>query len=188
MRLLLALSAALRAVLLVPVMVWESGRWVLRVMAGVRPDPVLPATAAAADYLDATATTAPAPPRLATVDGVPVASPTGVTLVLHARHLAQGGPAVDLADLSDELQVWLGSLSPAEMKRLAATLPAQAEALAAGAVIPSLPPLRQDVSAAPADVSEDEEPVYVWPHGDQPADAAMRSLFEHVERQRRRLA
>ena len=48
MRSLARLFAALAAVALAPlVFVWEGGRWVLRTVAGVRPDPVLPTAVAA---------------------------------------------------------------------------------------------------------------------------------------------
>lgn len=191
MRLLAALSAALRAIILAPVLVLEAGRWVLRQVAGIQPDPVLPATATAAEYLDATAS---AGPRLATVDGVPVRSETGVTLVLAARHAVAGGPAVDLRGLSDEVQVWLASLGEDELHILSRTPPHVAEAIARGEPIPGLPPLRPDtsvpaadVSTPSADMSEDEGIAYSWPEGNEPADEAMRSLMDHLQAQHRRL-
>ena len=190
MRLLAIMSAALRAIILIPVAVWEGGRWVLRAVAGRQPDPVLPATATAAEYLDATAA---AGPRLATVDGVPVRWETGVTLVLAARHAVAGGPAMDLGGLSDELQVWLASLDQDELHTLARTPPHVAESIARGEPVPGLPPLRPDTSAPVADIStpsadmSDEEPVYAWPEGDEPADEAMRSLMDHLQAQHRRL-
>ncbi|MGU3479163.1 hypothetical protein [Methylobacterium sp. D48H] len=192
MRLLAVLSAVLRAVILAPVLVLEAGRWVLRMVAGRQPDPVLPATSAAAEYLDDTAA---AGTRLATVDGVPVRSETGVTLVLAARHAVAGGPAVDLGGLGDEVQVWLASLGEDELQLLARTPPHVAEALARGEPVPGLPPLRADVSAPSADVSgphadvsDDVEPTYVW-EGDEPSDEAMRALFDQIEvRHRRRTA
>lgn len=192
MRLLAALATALRAIVLAPILVLEAGRWVLRAVAGVQPDPVLPAAVTAADYLDATA--APTGPRLATVDGVPVRSETGVMLVLAARHAVAGGPAVDLAGLPDEVQVWLASLGEDELHVLSRTPPHVAEALARGEPVPGLPPLRPDTSAPEADVStpsadtsEDEGVAYAWPEGDEPADDAMRSLMDHLQAQYLRL-
>lgn len=190
MRLLAIMSAALRAIALIPVFVFEGGRWILRAVAGVQPDPVLPATAIAADYLDATAI---AGPRLATVDGVPVRHETGVMLVLAARHAVAGGPAVDLAGLPDEVQVWLASLGDDELHTLARTPPHIAEALARGEQVPGLPPLRPDtstpdadVSVAVADTSEEAGVTYVW-DGDEPSDTAMRALFDQIEARHRRL-
>lgn len=192
MRLLAALATALRAIALVPLFVWEGGKWALRMVAGIQPDPVLPATATAAEYLDATAT--PTGPRLATVDGVPVRSETGVMLVLAARHAVAGGPAVDLGGLPDEVQVWLASLTADELNTLAKTPPHVAEALSRGEPVPGLPPLRPDTSApamdtsAPAvDMSEDEGVVFAWPEGDEPSDEAMRDLMAHLQDQHRRL-
>lgn len=102
MRLLAVLSAALRAVVLVPVLVWEAGRWILRSVA--RPDPVLPAIATAADYLDASAAAAPAAaPAVPHVGGSRALHPTGIALVMHARHLTGDSPAVDVAALPDEV-------------------------------------------------------------------------------------
>lgn len=191
MRLLAALATALRAIALIPVFVFEAGRWVLRAVAGVQPDPVLPAAAVASDYLDATSTPGP---RLATVDGVPVRSETGVTLVLAARHAVAGGPAMDLGGLSDELQVWLASLGEDELHILSRTPPHVAESIARGEPVPGLPPLRADVSTRSADVSaphadmsEEEGVAYAWPEGDEPADDAMRSLMDHLQAQHRRL-
>lgn len=191
MRILAALATALRAVLLVPVMVWEGGRWILRAVSGIQPDPVLPAAATAAEYLDATS---PAGPRLATVDGVPVRSETGVTLVLAARHTVAGGPAMDLSGLPDELQVWLASLTADELNVLAKTPPHVAEAIARGEPVPGLPPLHADTSAPAmdtsaelADMSEDQGIAYSWPEGDEPADDAMRDLMAHLQNQHRRL-
>lgn len=191
MRLLAVLSAALRAVILAPVLVLEAGRWVLRQVVGRQPDPVLPATTTAAEYLDVTA--APGP-RLAAVDGIPVRSETGVMLVLAARHAVSGGPAVDLGGLPDEVQVWLASLGQDELHILAKTPPHIAETLARGEPIPGLPPLRPDTSAPAADVStpdmdmsEDQGVVYAWPEEDEPADDAMRSLMAHLQAQHLRL-
>lgn len=192
MRLLAIMSAAIRAIILAPVLVLEAGRWVLRQVAGVQPDPVLPAAAVASDYLDATAT--PTGPRLATVDGVPVRSETGVTLVLAARHAVAGGPAMDLSGLPDEIQVWLASLGQDELHILARTPPHVAESIARGEPVPGLPPLHADTSAPAADIStpsadmsDEEGVVYAWPEGDEPADEVMRSLMDHLQAQHRRL-
>lgn len=191
MRFLAVLASALRAIALAPVLVLEAGRWVLRQVVGRQPDPVLPVTAVASDYLDATAALGP---RLATVDGVPVRSETGVTLVLAARHAVAGGPAVDLGGLSDEVQIWLASLGQDELHILAKTPPHVAEAIARGEPVPGLPPLRLDTSAPAADVSaphtdvsEDEGVAYAWPEGDEEADDAMRDLMAHLQRQHLRL-
>ncbi|WP_342164008.1 hypothetical protein [Methylobacterium sp. SD21] len=191
MRLLAVLATALRAIALAPILVFRAGRWVLRAVAGRQPDPVLPATSAAAEYLEAS--TAPGP-RLATVDGVPVRSETGVTLVLAARHAVAGGPAVDVGGLSDEIQVWLASLGEDELHLLARTPPHVAESIARGEPVPGLPPLHADTSASQADISapsadmsEDAGVAYSWPEGDEPADDAMRSLMAHLQAQHLRL-
>ncbi|MCE4224054.1 hypothetical protein HCU64_09850 [Methylobacterium sp. C25] len=180
-----ALATALRAVILIPALVWEGGRWILRSVA--RPDPVLPATGAAADYLDAAAA---APSNEAHVAGTRAIHPVGMTMVLHARHIAFGEPAVDLSVLPDNVLVWLESLSEAEVARLAVTMPHRAEALARGEDVEDLPSLHRDMSARAADVSEPEQDeadeIYSWPHTDEKADQAMRDLFKHVERQHRR--
>ncbi|GJE79484.1 MULTISPECIES: hypothetical protein [Methylorubrum] len=192
MRLLAVLASALRAVVLVPVLVFEAGRWILRSVA--RPDPVLPATATAADYLDASAAAAPAAAQAVPhVGGSRALHPTGVALVMHARHLTGAGPAIDVSGLSDEVQVWLASLGRDELAVLAKTMPYEAQAFASGgADLPGLPPLRADaagqesVTRLEEDASEEAEPAYVWPYRDQRGDAAMRDLLAHVERQHRR--
>lgn len=190
MRLLARLAAALAAVALAPlVLVWEGGRWVLRSLS--RPDPVLPTAVAAEDYLDAAA--AP-PPSLPTVAGVRACNPVGVALVLHARHVAQGGDPVDLSGLPPEVATWLHSLAPDELAVLARTLPHEAEALAAGTGrVPGLRgPGDADASADPvtrpqadADASA---PAYSWPHRQDRSDLAMADLLAHVEGIRRRQA
>ncbi len=191
MRLLAALASAFRAVLLIPAFVWEGGKWILRAVSSRQPDPVLPAQGTAEEYLDA----APAPgPRLATVDGIPVRHEMGVTLVLAARHAVAGGPAMDLRGLPDDVQVWLSSLTGAELKRLAATPPHVAEAIARGEPVPGLPPLHADASAPVADVSADEAdmsadqgPIYSWDEGDAPLDREMRGLMAHLQAQHVRI-
>ncbi|WP_375275329.1 hypothetical protein [Methylorubrum thiocyanatum] len=190
MRLLARLAAALAAVAFAPlVLVWEGGRWVLRALA--RPDPVLPTAVAAEDYLDAAA--AP-PPAVPTVAGVPARHPLGVALVLHARHVAEGGDPVDLSALPLDVATWLHSLAPDELTVLARTLPHEAEALAVGTgTVPGLRgPHDADVSADPvthpqadADASA---PVYSWPHRQDRSDLAMADLLAHVEGIRRRQA
>ncbi|GBU19611.1 MULTISPECIES: hypothetical protein [Methylobacteriaceae] len=194
MRSLARLFAALAAVALAPlVFVWEGGRWVLRTVAGVRPDPVLPTAVAAEEYLDAAAAV-PAP-RLPTVAGVPATHPVGVALVMHARHLTAGGDPVDLSGLPVPVATWLHSLSPDELTVLARTLPHQAEALAAGrGRVPGLPGSHDaDVSAEPvthpqaADVDA-SAPAFHWPYRGTPADRAMADLLAHVEGVRARQA
>lgn len=190
MRLLAVLSAALRAVVLVPVMAWEAGRWILRSVA--RPDPVLPAMATAADYLDASAAAAPAAaPAVPHVGGTRARHPIGVALVMHARHLRGEGPPTDVTGLPDEVQVWLASLGRHELAVLAKTMPHEAQAFAGGgADLPGLPPLRADAalqeSRTRLEEDASEEPAYAWPYRDQRGDTAMRDLLAHVERQRRR--
>lgn len=192
MRLLAVLSAALRAVVLVPVLVWEAGRWILRSVA--RPDPVLPATATAADYLDASAAAAPAAaPAVPHVGGTRALHPVGVALVMHARHMRGEGPPADVSALPDEVQVWLASLGRNELAVLAKTMPHEAQAFACGgADLPGLPPLNADaaqesVTHPECDASgEEAEPAYVRSYRDQRGDAAMRDLLAHVERQHRR--
>ncbi|CAO4148341.1 hypothetical protein CLBKND_04829 [Methylorubrum aminovorans] len=188
MRLLARLAAALAAVALAPlVFVWEGGRWVLRALS--RPDPVLPTAVAAEDYLDAA--TAP-PPSLPTVAGVRACNPFGVALVLHARHVAEGGDPVDLSGLPPDVATWLHSLAPDELATLARTLPHEAEAMAAGTgAVPGLRgPHDADVSdpepthrQADADVS-----AYSWPHRQDRSDLAMADLLAYVEGLRRRQA
>jgi hypothetical protein len=194
MRILARLAAALAAAALAPlVLVWEGGRWTLRALAGVRPDPVLPDAIAAEDYLDAAATV-PAP-RLPTVAGAPATHPVGVALVLHARHLTAGGDPVDLAALPAPVATWLHSLSGDELAVLARTLPHQAEALAAGhGRVPGLQgPHDADVSAPgvthpQAADAEASAPALSWPHRETAADRAMADLLAHVEALRVRQA
>lgn len=190
MRLLARLAAALAAVALAPlVLVWEGGRWVLRTLS--RPDPVLPTAVAAEDYLDAAA--AP-PPSLPTVAGVRACNSVGVALVLHARHVAEGGDPVDLSSLPPEVATWLHSLAPDELAVLARTLPHEAEALAAG--MGRVPGLRgsHDADASdpapthPQSDADPSAPVYSWPHRQDRSDLAMADLLAHVEGIRRRQA
>ncbi|MGN7124525.1 hypothetical protein [Methylorubrum thiocyanatum] len=188
MRLLARLAAALAAVALAPlVMVWEGGRWVLKTLA--RPDPVLPTAVAAEDYLDAAAAL---PLALPTVAGVRACNPVGVSLVLHARHVAQGGDPVDLSALPPDVATWLHSLAPDELAVLAWTLPHEAEALAA--VTGRVPGLR---GPGDADASADlvthphfnaDVSAYSWPHRHDQSDLAMADLLAHVEGIRRRQA
>lgn len=188
MRFLAALAAALKAIVLIPVAVWEGGKWIIRSVAGVRPDPVLPAAAAGIEYLDDDLSPEPGP-RLPKVNGLPARHHLGVTLVSHARHLARGGDPVDVSCLPDEVLVWLEGLSRGEMNILAGTYPHQAEALIAGGTVPGLPPLRPYASTESVthpEVDASEEPAYAWPHRGERADVAMRDLLDEFQRQHRR--
>lgn len=188
MRLLARLAAALAAAVVAPlVLVWEGGRWTLRALAGVRPDPVLSTTVMAEDYLTEATAAVPAP-KLPTVAGVPATHPVGVALVLHARHLTAGGDPVDLAALPAPVATWLHSLAPDELAVLASTPPHEAQALAAGhGRVPGLPgPHDADVSAEPvthpqAPDADASAPALSWPYRGTPADRAMADLLAHVE-------
>ncbi|GJD65651.1 hypothetical protein [Methylobacterium frigidaeris] len=188
MRFLARLFAALAAVALAPlVMVWEGARWTLKALAGIRPDPVLPAAVAAEDYLAEAAAAVPAP-RLPTVAGVPATHPVGVALVMHARHVTAEGDPVDLSGLSAPVATWLHSLSGDELAVLARTKPHQAQALATGhGRVPELQgPYDADVSApAPlhpqAPDADASAPALSWPYQGTPADRAMADLLAHVE-------
>ena len=188
MRFFAALAAALRAVIMIPVAVWEGGKWIIRSVAGVRPDPVLPAAAAGIEYLDEDRAPEPGH-RLPKVGGLPARHYAGVTLVSHARHLARGGDPVDVSCLPDEVLVWLEGLSRGEMDVLAGTYPHQAEALIAGCIVPGLPPLKPDASQESVthpDADASEEPAFAWSHRGDRADVSMRDLLDHFERQHRR--
>lgn len=188
MRFLAVLAAALRAIVMIPVAVWEGGRWVLRSLAGVRPDPVLPAAAAGIEYLDEDR--APeAGPLLPKISGLPARHPLGVTLVTHARHVARGGAPIDISRLPDEALVWLAGLSRGQMSILARSYPHHIEALMAGGSVDGLPPLRPDASAQESVTrpeADASEPAFAWPHRGDRADVSMRDLLDHVERQHRR--
>ncbi|KQO89673.1 hypothetical protein ASF36_22650 [Methylobacterium sp. Leaf90] len=188
MRFLAALATALRAIVMIHAIVWEGGKWIVRSLAGIRPDPVLPAAAAGIEYLDDDR--APeAGPRLPKFGGLPARHFQGVTLVTHARHLARGGDPVDVSCLPDEVLVWLEGLSRGQMNILAGSYPHEAEALIAGGTVPGLPPLKPDASTESVTRPEADasaEPAYAWPHRGERADVAMRDLLDHVERQHRR--
>lgn len=187
MRFLAALAAALRAIVMIPVAVFEGGRWVLRSLAGVRPDPVLPAAATAEEYLDAAAAASPTQgPR---ISGLPARHPLGVTLVTHARHVARGGDPIDISRLPDEALVWLESLTRGQLSILAGSYPHHIEALMAGGTVDGLPPLKPDASTESVTHPEEdasEEPAFAWPHRGERADVSMRDLLDHFERQHRR--
>ncbi|UIN36922.1 hypothetical protein [Methylobacterium oryzae] len=185
MRLLARLAAVLAAVTLAPIaLVWEGGKWIRKLVA--RPDPVLPTAAAAENYLDAAAAapTAPVP------EGIRACHPVGMALVLHARHVTDGGDPVDLAGLPADVATWLHSLSPDELSILAKTMPHQAEALAAGTGrVPGLAgPHEVDVSEAlgthPQEKADVSEPAFSWPYRGAPGDGAMADLLAHVEAMR----
>lgn len=191
-RLALIAAAALTTVL---AYVWESGRWILRAVksaTGVT-TPILPATDAAAAYLDAPApAVAPAPYRAPAPR-----HQVGVPLVSYARHLVAGGPAADTSTLPEPVRAWVEGLTHAELVTLAAALPHEAEAHVSGTLIEGLPSLTgpaprevapapdADVSAAGADVSADWQ--WTRPLSDQPEDVEIANLVNlAMERGRRK--
>lgn len=190
-----AIAAA--AVATVLAFVWESGRWVLRAVqsaTGVT-TPVLPATEAASQYLDAPApAVAPAPYR----EPAP-RHQVGVPLVSYARHLVAGGPAADTSTLPAPVRAWVEGLTHAELVTLAASLPHEAEAHVAGHLIEGLPTLSgpaprevapapdADTSAQDADASADWQ--WTRPLSDHPEDVEIANLVNlALERRRRKVA
>lgn len=188
-----ALAAA--AVATVLAYVWEGGRWILRAVqsaTGVT-TPVLPATDAAAAYLDAPApAVAPSPAW-----GPAPRHQVGVPLVSYARHLVAGGPAADTSTLPEPIMDWVRGLSHAELVTLAAALPHEAEAHVSGTLIEGLPSLtpaapRETTPAAVADVSAqdaDASAGWTWtrPLSDDPEDVEIANLVNlAMERGRRK--
>lgn len=188
-----ALAAA--AVASVLAFVFESGRWVLRAVrsaTGVT-TPVLPATDAAAAYLDAPAPAVAPSPAWGPVPRHQI----GVPLVSYARHVVAGGPAADTSTLPEPVMTWLRGLSHHELVTLAATLPHEAEAHVRGNLIEGLPTLSgpaprevapspdADTSAQDADASADWQ--WTRPLSDHPEDVEIANLLNlALERGRRR--
>lgn len=190
---LAALAAA--AIATVFALIFESGRWVLRAVrsaTGVT-TPVLPATDAAAAYLDAPApAVAPSPAW-----GPAPRHQVGVPLVSYARHLVAGGPTADMSTLPEPVLAWARGLSHSELVTLAAALPHEAEAHVSGTLIEGLPsptgPAPREVApAANADTSApvaDTSAEWTWtrPLSDDPEDVDIANLVNlALERGRRR--
>ncbi|GJE17254.1 MULTISPECIES: hypothetical protein [Methylobacterium] len=188
-----ALAAA--AIATVFALIFESGRWVLRAVrsaTGVT-TPVLPATDAAAAYLDAPApAVAPSPAW-----GPAPRHQVGVPLVSYARHLVAGGPAADTSTLPEPILAWARGLSHAELVTLAAALPHEAEAHVSGDLIEGLPSLTRDArrETTPAPVADTSAPnadtsaKWTWtrPLSDHPEDIEIANLVSlALERGRRR--
>ncbi|WP_018042962.1 hypothetical protein [Methylobacterium sp. 88A] len=192
----IALLAAV-AVATLFALVWESGRWVLRAVRSATgiTTPALPATDAAAAYLDAPApAVAPSPAW-----GPAPRHQVGVPLVSYARHLVAGGPAADVSALPKPVMTWVRGLSHGELVTLAAALPHEAEAHVGGILIEGLPSLtpaapRETIPAPVVDVSAkdaDASAEWTWtrPLSADPEDVEIANLVNlAMERRRRKVA
>ena len=103
--------------------VWEGGRWVLSAVKSATgvPTPVLPATDAAAAYLDAPAPAVAPSPYL----GPAPRHQVGVPLVSYARHVVAGGPTADVSGLPEPVLAWARGLSHSELVTLGCRPPAR---------------------------------------------------------------